>query len=88
MSIPSKCPGQSTMFWRPEDIFEIPCPHCGHKVEFFKTDTKRPCPQCGDKVLNPRCDFACAGWCTSAEECLGPDLYGQWLEKQEWDNKR
>jgi len=87
MSISLKCPGQSTMFWRPEDIYETPCPHCGHAVEFFKTDVKRPCPRCGRKVLNPRMDFSCAAWCEGAEECLGPDVYRQRMEKLESEKR-
>ena len=88
MSIPSKCPGQNTMFWRPEDIFEISCPHCGHALEFFKTDVKRPCPRCGEKVLNPRMDFSCAAWCEAAEECLGPEVYCEWMERQELEKRK
>jgi len=29
------CPGQDTTFWKPGDIFEIPCVKCGFLVEFF-----------------------------------------------------
>ena len=82
------CPGQSTMFWRPEDIFEIPCPTCGRQVEFFKTDIKRACRGCGTNVLNPRADLACAEWCAAARECLGPVIYDQVKEKQELDRRR
>ena len=88
MSTSLNCPGQSTLFWRPEDIFEMPCPHCGQSIEFFKTDVKRPCPQCGRKVLNPRMDFSCAEWCDAAEECLGPTVYREWMERQELEKRR
>jgi len=75
------CPGQSRQFWRLEDIYDVPCPHCGYQVEFFKTDFKRTCPNCGGTVLNPKADFSCAEWCAYAKECLGPVLYGRFMER-------
>jgi len=83
-----KCPGQSTMFWRPEDVHELPCPHCGYSIEFFKIDLKRKCPKCRHEVLNPKANFSCAEWCEHAEDCLGPDIYGQLAEKRELNRKR
>ncbi|RKY65393.1 MAG: hypothetical protein DRP99_00190 [Candidatus Latescibacterota bacterium] len=76
------CPGRSRQFWRPEDIYDLPCPHCGREVELFKTDIERRCPHCGGTVLNPRADLSCAEWCPSAKECLGPVLYGRLKEKE------
>ncbi|HME45652.1 MAG TPA: hypothetical protein VKF36_21350 [Syntrophorhabdales bacterium] len=72
-----KCPGQDTRYWKPGDIFETPCPHCGHAVEFFKDESTRKCRQCHRLVTNPRMDFGCAAYCKYAEQCLGelsPDL--------------
>jgi len=66
-----KCPGQDTRFWKPDDIFEATCPHCGHKVEFWKDDPRRKCGNCGKEVRNPKLDFGCAKWCRYAKECLG-----------------
>ena len=88
MPITGSCPGQSTMFWRPEDIHEMPCPHCGYSIEFFKTDLKRKCPQCAQEVLNPKADFSCAEWCEHAKECLGPATYSQVVEKRELEIMR
>ncbi|OGG53600.1 MAG: hypothetical protein A3F84_02775 [Candidatus Handelsmanbacteria bacterium RIFCSPLOWO2_12_FULL_64_10] len=85
---PKLCPGQSTMFWRPEDIYEIPCPSCGKAVEFFKTDIRRTCRGCGTKALNPRVNLSCAEWCAMARDCLGPDLYAQVQEKKDLDRRR
>ena len=65
-----RCPGQDTQYWKPEDIFEVPCAKCGRALEFFKSDLKRPCPHCGAANLNPRNDLSCASWCKAAEECL------------------
>lgn len=65
-----RCPGQDMRFWRPSDIFEIPCPKCGAVVEFFKDEVRRKC-RCGHEMVNPKMDFGCAQWCQYAEQCVG-----------------
>jgi heterodisulfide reductase subunit B len=65
-----RCPGQDLRFWKPDDIFETPCPNCGQAIEFFKDDVKRKC-RCGLVVVNPKLDFGCAEWCQHAEQCIG-----------------
>ncbi len=67
------CPGQDTAFWRPGDIYEIPCSECGKEVEFFKDDATRRCCNCGKLVRNPKLNLGCAQWCEHAVECLGYD---------------
>ncbi len=67
------CPGQDTRYWRPGDIFNVPCASCGNEVEFFKDDVRRRCTGCGATVQNPRMTVGCAGWCEHAKECLGYD---------------
>lgn len=64
------CPGQDLRYWKPEDIFEAPCAHCGGNVEFFKDDLRRKCPNCGKFTVNAKNDMACAAWCKHAKECL------------------
>ena len=64
------CPGQSQMFWKPEDIYEVNCPECGGKVEFFKDDVARKCRSCGRKMKNPKMDMGCVEWCQYADECM------------------
>lgn len=66
-----RCPGQDTRYWKPEDIFEAPCPQCGKTVEFFKDEPSRRCKHCGHRFVNPRMDFGCAAYCKFAEQCLG-----------------
>jgi hypothetical protein len=66
-----KCPGQDSRYWSEGSIFEVPCPECGEKVEFFKDESKRKCPGCGHRFLNPQMDFGCAAYCQFAEQCLG-----------------
>jgi HD superfamily phosphohydrolase YqeK len=65
-----KCPGTDMKYWKPGDIFDIDCPKCGKRVEFFKDEVKRKC-KCGHLIVNPKIDFACAEWCPYAEQCVG-----------------
>jgi hypothetical protein len=67
----SPCPGQDRRFWKPDDVFEEPCPHCGRAVEFWKDDPRRRCAHCGHLVRNSRFDMGCAAWCAFADRCLG-----------------
>jgi hypothetical protein len=76
-----KCPGQDTRYWKPGDIFDVDCPHCGNKVEFFKDEATRKCSKCKNKIVNPRMNFGCAGYCQFAEQCLG-DLGPELLAKR------
>lgn len=75
-----RCPGQDSRYWKPEAIFEVPCPKCGTPLEFFKDEPTRRCKKCGHKAVNPRMDFGCAAYCKYAEQCLGdlpPELLAQ-----------
>ena len=67
------CPGQDTAFWRPGDVYDIPCSACGNQVEFFKDDASRRCTKCGQLMRNPKLNLGCAQWCEHAKECLGYD---------------
>lgn len=69
-----RCPGQDTQYWKPGDIFDVECPDCGSKVEFFKDEATRRCRNCGQKVVNPKMDLGCAGRCGFARECLGRSM--------------
>jgi hypothetical protein len=71
----TRCPGQNTQFWGPNDVFDIACPGCGKKIEFFKDEAQRKCKGCDKLVFNPRMDFGCANWCPMAKECLGQEKY-------------
>ncbi len=75
-----KCPGQDTQYWQAGAIFDVKCPKCDHKVEFFKDDTTRKCGNCGYRFINPNMDFGCASYCQYAEQCIGdlpPELLAQ-----------
>jgi ribosomal protein S27E len=66
-----RCPGQDTRFWQPGDIYEVKCPSCGEKLEFFKDDTRRTCKHCGQVIRNPKLDVGCAEHCPFSADCLG-----------------
>ena len=67
----SKCPGQDTRFWKPDDVYSVECPKCGNSVEFFKDDIRRRCKKCGHMFINPRLNLGCARWCQYADQCVG-----------------
>jgi len=73
----NRCPGMDRRFWRIEDIFETPCPHCGAAIEMWKDDPQRTCGSCGKTAANPKLDLGCAEWCDFAAECLGAAPYGR-----------
>jgi hypothetical protein len=78
----AKCPGQDRRNWKPEDIFEHDCPHCGAVIEFWKTDTKTKCTNCQKPVFNPKFNLGCALWCSYADQCVG-DISGVYTERPE-----
>lgn len=64
-----KCPGTDTLFWKSDDIFEVPCPNCGATIEFFKDDSSRKCSNCKEKFFNPRIKTDCLQYCKFADSC-------------------
>ncbi len=75
-----RCPGQDTLYWKEDAIYEVRCPECGKDVEFFKDDTARKCEHCGHRFVNPKMDFGCAAYCKYAEQCIGtlpPEVLAQ-----------
>jgi len=65
-----KCPGQDIRHWKSEAVFDVKCPNCRQKIEFFKDDTTRKCHNCGHKFINPKMDFGCASYCQYAAQCV------------------
>lgn len=70
----ARCPGQDLQFWKPEDIYEVDCPNCGSKVEFWKDDVYRRCRKCSHRFRNPKLNLGCAEWCQYAKYCIGQDM--------------
>jgi len=67
----TKCPGQDTRFWKPNDVYTVECPQCSKPVEFFKDDIRRRCKECGHMFINPKLNLGCARWCQYADQCAG-----------------
>ena len=65
----SRCPGQDLRYWKPEDIFDVPCPFCGTEIEFWKDEPALFCPKCKKEIRNPKIDTSCAEWCKYTDEC-------------------
>lgn len=70
----AKCPGQDIQFWKLDDIYEVDCPKCGSKVEFWKDDVYRRCRKCSHRFRNPKLNLGCAEWCQYAKYCIGQDI--------------
>jgi DNA-directed RNA polymerase subunit RPC12/RpoP len=45
------CPGQDTAFLKDFKTNIVPCPKCGHEIEFFADEIKVKCPRCGANVF-------------------------------------
>ena len=73
------CPGQNTMFWKSDDIYDVRCPNCDRPVEFWKDDSKRTC-ECGHRFLNPKRDLGCLEYCKYAEQCMPEMFQGESLK--------
>ena len=79
-SMTGKCPGQGRVWRDPKRFaYEVDCPNCESKVEFFYDDTRRKCGNC-DESVQPDIDtlryhHGCASTCKSARECLGDEKY-------------
>ena len=66
-----RCPGQDPRYWKPGDIYQVPCAHCGRPIEFFKDDRRRRCSHCRKYTVNPKHDLSCSAWCKFGAECVG-----------------
>jgi len=90
------CPGQNTAFLKDFKTNIVPCPRCGHEVEFFADERKVKCPRCKANIfrVNPQVikydngkltfsgtDKSCLDWCGG---CLNKKDY----QDIEENNKR
>jgi len=72
------CPGQDTAFLKDFKTNIVPCPKCGHEIEFFAGEIKVKCPRCSANVfkVDPQVieyrdgrlvfsgiDKSCLDWC-------------------------
>ena len=83
-----RCPGQDMRYFKPGDVYDVACPSCGARVEFFRDDRSRKCSSCGARFRNPRIDMRCAEWCQHAKECLDFSPEDGAAELREGDGSR
>jgi len=49
--IKPRCPGLDTAYLKDFNTNIIPCPKCGHEIEFFSGERKVKCPSCHSSVF-------------------------------------
>ncbi len=81
------CPGQDTAFLKDFKTNIVPCPKCGHEIEFFTDEIKVKCPRCYTNVfkVNPQVIEYRNGslvFNETKESCL--DWCGQCLDKKDY----
>jgi DNA-directed RNA polymerase subunit RPC12/RpoP len=72
------CPGKDTAFLKDFKTNIVPCPRCGHEIEFFTDEIKVRCPKChtnvfkvdpqvikyrGGKLVFSETKESCIDWC-------------------------
>jgi len=73
------CPGSVNIKGTPEIIIKI-CPTCGNEIEIFTNELTAICGQCGFTAYNDM--QSCISWCKYARECVGDDIYEQYIQKK------
>lgn len=51
-NIKKSCPGLDPAYLKDFNTNIIPCPKCGHEIEFFSGERKVKCPKCYTSVFN------------------------------------
>jgi hypothetical protein len=81
------CPGQDTAFLKDFKTNVVPCPKCGHEIEFFADEIIVKCPRCRTNVfkVDPQVIEYRNGslvFNETKESCL--DWCGQCLDKKDY----
>ncbi len=71
------CPGASNIKGAPTLKIKL-CPECGNEIELFSCDVKTSCTECGFVAYND--SQSCISWCNYAKDCIGENLYNQFME--------
>jgi anaerobic ribonucleoside-triphosphate reductase len=53
------------------------CPECGGEIEVFSNLTSYVCKVCGFEGYNDT--MSCIRWCKYARDCVGDELYDQFM---------
>ncbi len=80
----NRCPGSAGISGAP-NLKEKICPDCGTVVEVFSNDAQVPCEGCGFIVYNDV--LSCLKWCKAAKECVGEEMYNQYMKRFEEENQ-
>jgi hypothetical protein len=80
MATVSFCPGSASIKGAPE-LKVKRCPECGAEVEVFSNLSVNPCSKCGFQVYSDAMN--CIHWCRYAKECVGEELYEQFMRAGE-----
>lgn len=75
----SSCPG-SQKFKTPEPE-NITCPHCGEAVEIWTDEVEAVCQRCKNRVGRPA-GQSCLDWCKYAKECVGENVYNNFMKNK------
>lgn len=73
----SNCPGSSGIKGTPTLKLKN-CPECGKELELFSSEMTTSCANCGFVAYNDT--QTCILWCKFAKECVGEDIYNQYME--------
>jgi len=73
------CPGAKSFRQPKPEIFT--CPYCGAEVEIWTDELKGVCPNCKKTVYKEQ-NLSCVEWCKLAKECVGVNLYNQYIENR------
>jgi len=75
-----ECPGAANIKGTPELKIKT-CPECGGEIELFSSEIKTACRKCGFIAFNDT--QSCVSWCRYARECVGDEIYEQYLSARE-----
>ena len=74
-----ECPGAKN-FKQPQPE-NIKCPVCGNEVEIWTDEFQAICPKC-KKTVGRQEGQSCLDWCKSAKECVGDEVYSNYLKNK------
>ena len=73
------CPGAKLLRQPKPEM--IPCPTCGEEVEIWSDEIRGFCPNCKRTVIKDT-NASCLDWCRYGKECVGEDIYNQYMENR------
>jgi hypothetical protein len=73
------CPGAKRLRQPKPEIHK--CPYCGSEVEIWSDEIRGVCPQCKKAVMRDGM-VSCLDWCKYARECVGDDVYEDYMHNK------